>query len=305
MSQSRISIGRAGGFTNRHQNDTDSPVGRRMDMVERMTPFEAAGDWLRCALHAHTTNSDGELAAGVPRPALRLGRLRRPRDHRSLGADGRAVHASAARDPVHRAERGRRRGGGRPRPRPRGRGRPGGRPRAASSRSPDVVDWIVANGGLPYLAHTYWSGLRTEQWGSARACSGSRCGTRAASSSSGAATPRSTGTRRSSTAGRCKRSPPTTRTTPATTAASPGRGCAPTEKTQAAVLDALRDGPVLRLDRPRDPRASRSDDEVVSSLQPGGERDALLRPLCAARGRTPAGSAIRTEPTSSSETTTA
>ena len=28
----------------------------------------------------------------------------------------------------------------------------------------EVVDWIRANGGLPYLAHTYWSGLRTEQW---------------------------------------------------------------------------------------------------------------------------------------------
>jgi hypothetical protein len=27
-----------------------------------------------------------------------------------------------------------------------------------------VVDWIAGNGGLPYLAHTYWSGLRTEQW---------------------------------------------------------------------------------------------------------------------------------------------
>src|SRR5437588_1330804 len=27
-----------------------------------------------------------------------------------------------------------------------------------------VVDWIHTNGGLPYLAHTYWSGLRTEQW---------------------------------------------------------------------------------------------------------------------------------------------
>ena len=29
---------------------------------------------------------------------------------------------------------------------------------------PDVVAWIDANGGLPYIAHTYWSGLRTEQW---------------------------------------------------------------------------------------------------------------------------------------------
>ena len=27
-----------------------------------MNPFEAAGVWLKCALHAHTTNSDGELA---------------------------------------------------------------------------------------------------------------------------------------------------------------------------------------------------------------------------------------------------
>src|SRR5215471_19467712 len=27
-----------------------------------MTPFEGEGIWLRCALHAHTTNSDGEMA---------------------------------------------------------------------------------------------------------------------------------------------------------------------------------------------------------------------------------------------------
>jgi len=29
---------------------------------------------------------------------------------------------------------------------------------------PEVVGWIAANGGLPYIAHTYWSGLRTELW---------------------------------------------------------------------------------------------------------------------------------------------
>jgi hypothetical protein len=29
---------------------------------------------------------------------------------------------------------------------------------------PDVVAWIVANGGVPYVAHPYWSGLRTEQF---------------------------------------------------------------------------------------------------------------------------------------------
>src|SRR5437588_10150022 len=27
-----------------------------------VTPFEGDGLWLRCALHAHTTNSDGELS---------------------------------------------------------------------------------------------------------------------------------------------------------------------------------------------------------------------------------------------------
>ena len=41
----------------------------------------------------------------------------------------------------------------------------------------EVVDWIRANGGLPYLAHTYWSGLRTEQWERCEGCSGSRSGT--------------------------------------------------------------------------------------------------------------------------------
>jgi hypothetical protein len=28
----------------------------------------------------------------------------------------------------------------------------------------EVVDWILANGGVPFLAHTYWSGLRTSDW---------------------------------------------------------------------------------------------------------------------------------------------
>lgn len=32
----------------------------------------------------------------------------------------------------------------------------------------DVVAWIAGNGGLPYLAHTYWSGLRTAQWETCR-----------------------------------------------------------------------------------------------------------------------------------------
>src|SRR5438552_15482636 len=32
------------------------------DRLAAVTPFEGDGPWLRCALHAHTTNSDGELA---------------------------------------------------------------------------------------------------------------------------------------------------------------------------------------------------------------------------------------------------
>jgi hypothetical protein len=28
----------------------------------------------------------------------------------------------------------------------------------------EVVSWITENGGVPYLAHSYWSGLRTDQW---------------------------------------------------------------------------------------------------------------------------------------------
>jgi hypothetical protein len=29
---------------------------------------------------------------------------------------------------------------------------------------PEVVSWIVENKGVPFLAHTYWSGLRTGDW---------------------------------------------------------------------------------------------------------------------------------------------
>ena len=28
----------------------------------------------------------------------------------------------------------------------------------------EVVSFVLANGGVPYLAHTYWSGLRVDQW---------------------------------------------------------------------------------------------------------------------------------------------
>jgi hypothetical protein len=128
-----------------------------------MSPFDANGTWLRCALHAHSTNSDGELGpdllvrhyewAGfdvlattdhwvrtdelstkrlLVIPSTELNAVVGERDDAHVLALGVGV------DPVAPA------GGFEP--------------------LADVVRWIDANGGLPYLAHTYWSGLRTEQW---------------------------------------------------------------------------------------------------------------------------------------------
>ena len=221
-----ISIGLMPDFTKRHRT---SPIssGCRRGRLARVTPFDEPGEWLRCALHTHTTNSDGDLAARGPRPALRLGRLRRPRDHRPLGPHRRAVDAGAARDPVGGAERdrpdpGRRRP--RARPRPRGRpGRAGARVRAAAGRR---LAGCSRTAACPISPTPTGAACASTSGRRARGCSGSRSGTRAASSSSAAATRRCTGTRRSSAAAASTRSRPTTRTTPATTAASRGRGCA-------------------------------------------------------------------------------
>src|SRR5437588_4070201 len=91
---------------------------------------------------------------------------------------------------------------------------------------PEVVAWIVENGGVPYLAPTGAACARSSGRHAADSA-GSRSGTRAASSRSAAATRRSTGTRRSSAARRSTRSRPTTRTIRATTAAWRGRWCGP------------------------------------------------------------------------------
>jgi hypothetical protein len=129
-----------------------------------VNPFEAEGTWLRCALHAHTTNSDGELAPallvrhyewagydvlaitdhwvrtdepGTKKllviPSTELNAIAPTREH-----DAHVLALGLSVDPEL----------------------------PASDFAPlqEVVDWIGANGGLPFLAHTYWSGLRTEQW---------------------------------------------------------------------------------------------------------------------------------------------
>jgi hypothetical protein len=128
-----------------------------------MSPFDAEGRWLRCALHAHTTNSDGELGpdklvrhyewAGYDVLATtdHWVRTDEPSTGRLLvipstelnavvgdDEDAHVLALGVETDPVA--------------------------PAAGFEPLADVVAWIVANGGLPYLAHTYWSGLRTEQW---------------------------------------------------------------------------------------------------------------------------------------------
>jgi len=129
-----------------------------------VTPFEGDGVWLRCALHAHTTNSDGELAPDllvrhfewssydvlaltdhwvrtVERSTRRLLVIPSTELNARAGSSGDDAHVLAL--------------GVEADPEP---------PDGDFEPLQTVVDWIRSNGGLPYLAHTYWSGLRTEQW---------------------------------------------------------------------------------------------------------------------------------------------
>jgi hypothetical protein len=134
-----------------------------------MTPFESDGVWLRCALHAHTTNSDGQLLpdklvrhyewAGydvlavtdhwvrtAERSTKKLLVIPSTELNAQCGGPEHDAHVLAlgvAADPVV--------------------------PESEFAPLQEVVDWILANGGVPYIAHTYWSGLRTEQW---EACEG-------------------------------------------------------------------------------------------------------------------------------------
>jgi hypothetical protein len=128
-----------------------------------MNAFASEGEWLRCALHAHTTNSDGELGpdflvrhydwAGydalaitdhwvrTAEPSTKTLLVIPSTELNAVVGEGEDVHVLALgveADPVAPA------GGFEP--------------------LPEVVSWIEANGGLPYIAHTYWSGLSTEQW---------------------------------------------------------------------------------------------------------------------------------------------
>jgi len=132
-------------------------------------PFAAEGIWLRCALHAHTTNSDGEMApdklvrhyewAGYDVLAITDHWIRtdEPSTERLLVIPGSELNAQAGGpaedvhvlalgitvDPVL--------------------------PEGEFASLEDTVRWILDAGGVPFIAHTYWSGVRTGQF---EACPG-------------------------------------------------------------------------------------------------------------------------------------
>ena len=126
-------------------------------------PFESQGAWLRCALHAHTTASDGELAPEVLVAHYERGGFDAlaVTDHwvRTAPASTRAlvVIPSVELDALV----------------------PGGarivhvlalgvdeapeRPAGEFPGLQETVSWTSAHGGVAYLAHPYWSGLRMSE----------------------------------------------------------------------------------------------------------------------------------------------
>lgn len=138
--------------------------GVRASVACGMDPFGSPGSWFRCALHAHTTNSDGELSpdllvrhyewAGYDVLAVT------DHWHRTVEASTRKLlvipsaelNARAPRmhDDAHVLALGLQ--------------ADPELPEGEFAPLQDVVDWIAANGGLPFLAHTYWSGLPSENW---------------------------------------------------------------------------------------------------------------------------------------------
>jgi hypothetical protein len=127
-------------------------------------PFESEGEWLRCAFHAHTTNSDGELPpemlvrhygwSGFDVLAITDHWIRTVEpeaeglvvvsgaelDARIEGEerDAHVLALGIATDPV--------------------------RPTGELPTLEQTVAWVNANGGVPYLAHPHWSGLRASDF---------------------------------------------------------------------------------------------------------------------------------------------
>jgi hypothetical protein len=124
---------------------------------------------LKCALHAHTTNSDGELAPGEL-----------VRHYEEAGYDALAItdHWVRTVEPSTKrllvlagTELDALRGDGRTYAHVLGLGVESD-PEPPAENFPgleDTVAWVRDHGGVPFVAHTYWSALRSEEFAS---CSG-------------------------------------------------------------------------------------------------------------------------------------
>jgi hypothetical protein len=127
-------------------------------------PFSSDGAWLRCALHAHTTNSDGELPpdklvrhyewAGFDVLAItdHWVRTGEPSTERLLVVPSTELNAQAG-GPEHDAH-----------VLALGLDVDPELPTGEFASLSETVAWVHEQGAVPYLAHTYWSGLRTEQF---------------------------------------------------------------------------------------------------------------------------------------------
>ncbi len=134
-----------------------------------IAPFADGGSWLRCQLHCHSTASDGDSTPEeVAATYLALGcQVLAITDHwliTRVEADGlltipaSELSATLAGDfdvdvlayGIERLPE----------------------PRAAFASIAEAAAWIAAEGGVAFLAHPYWSGLRAEHYLDAPALSG-------------------------------------------------------------------------------------------------------------------------------------
>jgi hypothetical protein len=131
-------------------------------------PFELDGEWFRCSLHAHTTESDGQMPpsmlvrhyewAGFDVLAITDHALRteHPSTDRLLVIPSTELDARlAGRDNAHLLGLGV--------------SAAPGKPRAPLGSIAEAVAFITEHDGVPYLAHPYWTGLRTVEF---EACEG-------------------------------------------------------------------------------------------------------------------------------------
>ncbi|MBD0290726.1 MAG: CehA/McbA family metallohydrolase [Thermoleophilia bacterium] len=125
-----------------------------------LLPFESPGAWLRCALHAHTTASDGELSPealvahyerrrfhvlavtdhwvrSAPAPTGSLVVIPSVELDATVPGSGRRAHVLAL--GVTEAPE---------------------RPDGPFPALEETVEWVNGHGGVAFLAHPYWSGLR-------------------------------------------------------------------------------------------------------------------------------------------------